>query len=121
MLRPGLDRVEPSDLVEADNAVLHVIAKLAQQCDDPSKHDYINDHRRGPVLTYEDAVLGYFLARRFGTVTIVARGQLDELVVAVEETNCEQRYFHGVRLFVSRNEPAPDDNLGQAHREVHTE
>ena len=70
----------------------------------PSKHEYTNDRSRGPVFIYEDAVLAYFLARRFGAIALMASGQLNELVASVENASGQDRYFRGGQLPVDTGE-----------------
>lgn len=83
----------------------------------PSKHDYTNDRSRGSVFIYEDAVLSYFLARRFGADALTASGQADDLVAAAEDATRQDRYFRGGHLPVSRNEP-PRDNDNKSERRM---
>lgn len=87
----------------------------------PSKHDYTNDRSRGPVFIYEDAVLAYFLARRFGANALEASSQLDELVASVGDATRQDRYFRGARLPVSRDEPEPDSDHGSHSRATPSE
>ena len=70
----------------------------------PSKHDYTNDRSRGPVFIYADAVLAYFLARRFGADALAASGQIDALLASVEDATRHDRYFRGAQLPVDAGE-----------------
>ena len=64
----------------------------------PSKHDYTNDRHHGSVFIYEDAVLAYFLARRFGAQALEASADLDDLITATEDATRHDRYFRGTQL-----------------------
>lgn len=89
------------------NEAIRGVTEFVRLVGNPSKHEYTNDDSRGPVFVYEDAVLGYFLARRFGANALMAGGQLDELVASIEDATRQDRYFRGGELPVSREEPSP--------------
>lgn len=86
------------------NEVIAGTTEFVRLVGNPSKHDYTNDRSRGPVFIYDDAVLSYFLARRFGANALMANGQFDELVASVEDATRQDRYFRGAQLPVDVGE-----------------
>ncbi len=84
------------NLMSADS--LAGASEFVRLVGNPSKHDYTNDRHHGSVFIYEDAVLAYFLSRRFGAQALEASGQLDDLVAAAEDATRHDRYFRGAQL-----------------------
>ena len=74
------------------------MAEFVRLVGSPAKHGFSVDHSRCLVFIYADAVLAYFLARHFGTQTLEAGGQLDNLMVATEDATRHDRYFRGAQL-----------------------
>ena len=80
------------------SSALAGMAEFVRLVGNPSKHDYTNDRHHGSVFIYEDAVLAYFLARRFGTKALEAGSHLDDLIAATEDATRHDRYFRGGQL-----------------------
>ena len=88
---PRSEKLIPTSAVDGTEEFAHLVGN-------PSKHDYVNDRSRGSVFIYEDAVLAYFLARRFGTQALQASGHLEDLIAATEDATRHDRYFRGAQL-----------------------
>ena len=90
---PAAKRLMSADALADANEFVRLVGN-------PSKHDYTNDRHHGSVFIYEDAVLAYFLARRFGTQALEASGHLDGLIAATEDATRHDRYFRGAQLTI---------------------
>ena len=64
----------------------------------PAKHNYTAGQVSGSLFTFEDAVYGYFLARRFGAAALEASDQLTATVAAVEDATAHRYYFRGAAM-----------------------
>ena len=84
-------KLMPSDALAGANKFMRLVGN-------PSKHDYTNDRSRGSVFIYQDAVLAYFLARRFGAQALELSGHLEGLIAAAEDATRQDRYFRGAQL-----------------------
>ncbi|MDE0269380.1 MAG: hypothetical protein OXI96_10205 [Acidimicrobiaceae bacterium] len=84
-----------------DEKILEAMRVYTNLGVNPAKHDYTAGQVSGSLFTFEVAVYGYFLARRFGAAVLEASEQLVPIITAVEDATTRRYFFGGAAMSAS--------------------